>query len=308
MRTGAYALMTSVGGTAGALIPDSGTRGYAAVVRTRDEIVIEVRRQAKLGVDWIKVHVTGLIPRQRERGEITAWTAEELRLLCDTAHDLGVPVVGHCRNAGSTRLAALAGFDLILHASFMDEAALEAVVQRRVPIAPTLTFQANLAEYGEKVGADPLLQQIFRREIADSAVMLRRAYDAGVPLLCGSESGFSLTPYGEWHYREMQVFVEHLGLTPLEAIRCGTAAGALALGLDGHTGVIAPQRLADVIVIAGDPSRDVTLLGDRDRLKHVFVGGREVDLTRADPERKALAGWRVGQYSRRILTRAVAGS
>ena len=68
MAAGGHALMTSVGGTAGRLIPDEGLRGYAMVVRTRDEIVSEVRRQIKGGGDWIKVHVTGLIPRQRALG------------------------------------------------------------------------------------------------------------------------------------------------------------------------------------------------------------------------------------------------
>ena len=49
--------------------------------------------------------------------------------------------------------------------------------------------------------------------------MLRRAYAAGVPVLCGSETGFSLTPCGEWHYREMEIFVRDIGFTPLEALR-----------------------------------------------------------------------------------------
>ena len=64
MSVGGNALLTSVGGTAGRLLPDAGRRGYGKVVRTRDEIVAEVRRQIKNGVDWIKVHVTGLKPRQ----------------------------------------------------------------------------------------------------------------------------------------------------------------------------------------------------------------------------------------------------
>lgn len=302
MATGGNALLTSVGGTAGLLIPDDGARGYANVVRTRDEIVKEVRRQIKHGVDWIKVHVTGIVPRQRARGEITVWSMDELRAVCDTAHELGIPVVGHCRNADATRDAARAGFDMILHATFMDEAALEAVVERRVPLVPTFTFQANLADYGEAVGADPGLREIFREEITGSAAMLRRAYDAGVPLLCGTESGFSLTPYGEWHYRELQVFVEDLALSPLDAIRCATKENARALGLYGEVGEVAPQRLADLLILDGDPSQDVTVLGDFTRIRHVFLGGREIDLARQDPPRKPIAGWRVSPYSTRILS------
>ncbi len=64
MSTGGNALMTAAGGTAGRLIPDQGRIGYGKVVNSRDEIVTEVRRQIKQGVDWVKVHVTGLTPAQ----------------------------------------------------------------------------------------------------------------------------------------------------------------------------------------------------------------------------------------------------
>jgi imidazolonepropionase-like amidohydrolase len=288
---GAYALMTTVGGTAGRLIPDHGVIGWGKVLKDRDEIVAEVRRQIKNGVDWIKVHVTGLVPRQKHKGELSVWTPEELRLLCDAAHDLDTPVVGHCRGAKSVRDAANAGFDMIYHATGMDEEALAAVVERRVPLVPTFTYQANMADYGEAVGADAGLRDFFRREIEDSASTLKRAYDAGVPLLCGSESGFSMVPYGDWHYREMEVFTRYLGLTPLQAIQCGTQAGAVALRLPGQVGVVAPGYLADLICVDGDPSRDVTLLGEPGRVRHVMIGGRMMDLS-APPPRKPLQGWR----------------
>ena len=142
--------------------------------------------------------------------------------------------------------------------------------------------------------------------IADSAAMLRRAYDAGVPLLCGSESGFSITPYGHWHYRELEVFVRELGLTPLQAIQCATQANAFALRLVGQVGEIAPSRLADLLIVEGDPARDVTLLGDSTRLKHVLLGGRRVDLTPAPP-RGDPPGWRVSSYGA-VLDRAVAAT
>lgn len=302
MSTGGNALMTSVGGTAGRLLPDEGRRGYGKITRTRDEIVAEVRREIKAGVDWIKVHVTGLVPRKKEGGEVQVWTLDELRTVCDTAHDLGVPVVGHCRNASSARDAALADFDMILHATFMDEEALEAVVDKKVPIVPTFTFQANLADYGDKVGADPDLMEIFRQEISGSADMLKRAYAAGVPMLCGTESGFALTPYGDWHYREMEVFVEHLGMTPLEAIKCGTKDNAFALNLDGKIGAVAEDHFADILVVDGDPLKDISVLGEKERLRHVFAGGRSVELERPQPPRRPIPGWRVSQFATQILT------
>jgi imidazolonepropionase-like amidohydrolase len=299
MSCGAYALWTSVGGTAGRLIPDRGVMGYGKVVSGRDEIVAEVRRQIKNGADWIKVHVTGLVPRHPLRGEVKSWTRDELKLVCDTAHELGIPVVGHIRGADSIMDCVAAGMDLLLHATLMDEPALEAVVNAKVPVMPVFTFQANLADYGAAIGADPMVREMFRREIEDSAQMLRRAYDAGVPLLAGSEAGFSITPYGDWHYRELEVFVRDLGLTPLQAIQCATQQNAFALRMQGRVGEIAPGRLADLLVIDGDPSRDITVLGDRSRLRHVFLGGRDIDLTPAPP-RGDPPGWRVSNYGARL--------
>jgi imidazolonepropionase-like amidohydrolase len=301
MSVGGNALLTSVGGTAGRLLPDEGRRGYGKIVASRDEIVAEVRRQVKNGVDWIKVHVTGLAPRMQCEGELQVWNYGELKLVADTAHELGIPVVGHCRGASSIRDAARAGFDLILHATYMDEEALEAVIAARVPIAPTFTFQANLADYGEDVGASPSLQALFKREISDSAVMLKRAFDAGVPLLCGTESGFSITPYGEWHYRELQVFVEDIGLTPLEAIKAATSDNAFALRLKGETGAIEAGRLADIIVVDGDPLADVTILGEIARIKQVYIGGVAQPTDPIMPVRKDPPGWRVSHYGDRIL-------
>ncbi len=308
MSTGAHALLTSVGGTAGRLFPDEGERGYARIVGTRDEIVREVRRQIKAGVDWIKVHATGLYPRQREQGEIQVWSLEELRTVVGAAHDLGVPVVAHCRNSSSTRDCAIAGVDLILHATFMQEDALEAVVARKLPLVPTLTFQANLADHGAKVGSDPALMELFRREISGSAGALRRAHDAGVPLLSGSESGFSLTPYGHWHWREMEVFVKHLGLSPLEAIRTATANGAIAMRRPGELGVVRPGAYADLLALNGDPSTDVAVLGRRERLRHVWKGGVAVDLAQPWPTRAPISGERVSLYSKQVLTRELADS
>jgi imidazolonepropionase-like amidohydrolase len=300
MATGVQALLTAVGGTAGRLIPDEGAVGYAKVVNTTDEMITAVRQQIKHGADWIKMHATGSIPRHE--GELQVWTLEEMKVVCDTAHALGVPVTAHCRSASSTRDAAIAGVDLILHASFMDEEALQAVIDAGAALCPTFTFLANLADYGAKVGAGLGMTDIFKGEIKATAAMMREAFDAGVPILTGSESGFTLTPYGHWHARELEVFVEELGLTPLEAITCATKNGARALCLDGKVGVVAPGMLADVLVVDGDPSRNVRILQDRTRLKAVISRGRSVDLSRPWPSRGRIPGEKVGNWSSEALT------
>lgn len=300
MATGVQALLTAVGGTAGRLIPDEGAVGYAKIVNTTDEMITTVRQQIKHGADWIKMHATGSIPRHS--GELQVWTLNEMKVVCDTAHALGVPVVAHCRSASSTRDAARAGVDLILHASFADDEALQAVIDAGSALCPTFTFLANLADYGAKVGAGLGMTDVFKGEIKATAATMRAAFDAGVPLLCGSESGFALTPYGHWHARELEVFVEELGLTPLEAITCATKNNALALCLDGKVGVVAPGMLADVLVVDGDPSKDVRVLQDRTRLKAVISRGRSVDLSRPWPSRGRIPGEKVGNWATDTLT------
>jgi imidazolonepropionase-like amidohydrolase len=305
MATGVQALLTSVGGTAGRLIPDEGEVGYAAVVNTIEEMVTTTRRQIKYGADWIKIHATGSIPTHA--GELQVWTYDELKAVCDTAHDLGVPVTAHCRNASSTRDAARAGVDLILHASYMDDEALEAVIDSGAALCPTFTFLANLADYGSKVGAGEGMVDIFRGEIKSTAAMVRTAYDEGVKILCGSESGFALTPYGHWHARELEVFVEEIGFSPLEAITSATSNGALALRMEGEVGVVAPGHRADVLVVDGDPSTDVRILQDRRRLSAVISRGVSVDLDAPWPERLRIPGEKVGNWAGEILTAELAG-
>ena len=300
MAVGGNALLTSAGGTAGRLIPDEGKRGYGAVVTSKDEIILEIRRQIKMGVDWIKIHVSGMVPRQSSEGELKAWSLDELKLACDTAHELGIPVVGHCRGADSVKDALLAGFDMILHGTYMDEEGLEIMIERNVPLVPTFTFQANLIDYAEKMEASTDYKEIFEKEIQDNIPIFTKAFEAGVPFICGSESGFSVTPYGDWHYKELEVFVEKLGLTPLEAITCATKNAASAMKRD-DIGLIAEGKIADLLVVDGDPSKDVTILGDKNLIKHVFLNGKDIDLTPPPKRFKDPDGWRISAYSNKIL-------
>ena len=303
MRSGSYALMTAVGGTAGKLIPDSGTAGYAEVVRDKEEMVRVVRRQVKEGADIIKIHVTGSIPTRS--GEIQVWTREELKVVCDTAHDLGVRVTAHCRGDKATLDAVMAGVDIIWHASFLGDAALEAIIDKKVPVGPVFTFLANLSEYGHKAGATSTAKSVFAGELEHTGSKLREAYDVGVKLLCGSESGFSMTPYGHWHAREMEVVVQHLGLTPLQAITCATKDNAVALDEDGETGCLASGYRADVLILDGDPSKNVSLLSDKSTFRHLFCRGKQVDLSPM-PARSLFRGEQTSSWSEIALTREVA--
>ncbi|MEZ5239955.1 MAG: hypothetical protein R2716_13735 [Microthrixaceae bacterium] len=166
MTAGMNALLTAAGGTAGRLIPDQGTLGYAHVVRERDEMVRTVRQQIKYGADWIKIHVTGSLPTSTS--ELTVWSADELRAVTETAHALDTPTIAHCRSAGSTRLAAEAGVDLILHASFIDRPAWSVIEQRRQS-APVHLPREPGGPRSALVGARAAQVDLFRGEIEATA-------------------------------------------------------------------------------------------------------------------------------------------
>lgn len=304
MQAGGNALMTAIGGTAGRLIKDDGRTGYGVVVHSRDEIVSEVRRQVKHGVDWIKVHVTGLIP-SRPGGEISVWTLDELKAVVDTAHDVGIPVVGHCRNAQSTRDAARAGMDILFHVSYMDDEALEAVVESGTTLCPTFTLLGNLADHGEKVGTAPELLEVFRAEIEVTAKMVRKAHEAGVRVVSGSESGFAITPYGHWHARELEMLTEYMGFSPMDAVRAATSEGAAALGFD-DLGTVTVGSRADLLVVDGDPLEDVKVLQDPARIEHVISRGEVVDRSRPVRERQVRPEEKVRFLAARRLTRELA--
>jgi imidazolonepropionase-like amidohydrolase len=299
IASGCYALIPGLGGTAGGLIRDTGITGYYSVVNGRDEIMAEVRRQIKVGADWIKVHVSGVAPRYAHLGEKCSWTLEELQLICEVAHDLGVPVMGHCRGDVAVRRAVLSGMDLLFHATGMQPETVDLLIDRKTPVCPAMTFQANLVDHGPALGTAPALISLFEREITDSADSMRRLHAAGVPLLCGSEAGFSMVPYGHWHHREMEVFVRYFGMSKLEAITCATRNGAFALKMEGRTGVIAAGMKADLLCVRGDPSVDIGVLGHSENIASVWVDGREVDLS-PPPARKPLKGWTVPSMGARL--------
>jgi imidazolonepropionase-like amidohydrolase len=305
MRAGGNALMTMLGGTAGRLIKDEGTTGYATVVHDVDGITREVRRQIKHGVDWIKIMATGLLPSVKGP-EVKVWTRREMEAVCDAAHDLNTPVVAHCRNSISTKEAAEAGVDLIYHSSYMDEEALQAVIDNGAALCPTLTLLGNLADYGERVGTSPALLSVFRAEVEVTGEMIGRAHRAGVRVITGSETGFAVTPCGEWHARELDMLVRYAGFTPMEAIVAATSQAAWAMKMEGEVGSLVPGQLADVIVVDGDPLADVTVLLREGAINEVFKEGQRVDMSRPIPERTPRSGEKVSFLAACPLTRAFA--
>jgi len=257
------------------------------LTQTRDEMVGEIRRQVKQGVDVIKIAGSGQsLFNVYASSDVEAFTLDELRVIVDEAHRLGRKVTTHARSGRATSDAARAGVDWIQHASFMSDDDLNEVLKAGTPICPTWTLLANAIDWGDRFRVPPPLIDEFRRELEVGVKALRRAHEAGVKLMMGSEAGFAITPYGHWHARELELFVRHLGMSPMEAILTATRNNTLALRNGSEVGSLETGKLADVLVVDGDPLRDIRVLQDRSRLAVIVRGGTVVDTDRPWPERR----------------------
>ena len=253
----------------------------------RDEMAREVRRQVKNRVDVIKISGDSQA-QERMANAGPCMTEEELGLVVSLAHQLGRKATIHARYAETVVAAARAGVDWLIHASYMRAGDVGFVRDRGMPICPTLTFTANIVDYGKDVGVDPNYIEIKKRELDALADIHRRTYEAGIPMLAGSEAGFAVTPYGEWHARELELMVDLLGMRPMDAIVAGTYNNAKAFGWEREVGSLLPGMQADLLVIDGDPLSNIHMLSDPARIHAVYKGGEEVARVDASPARRRM--------------------
>jgi imidazolonepropionase-like amidohydrolase len=264
--------------------------GQAGVlVRNNDEILEAVRLQVKDGVDHIKVSGSNDAAISDAPLEGAAFRAEEFELIADESHRLGRKCTVHARTAPAVALAAKAGFDWIYHASFVDDEGIDVLAEKQIPVAPVLTLLVNMIESADtSVGASGI--DAFKREVDAAARNLSRARERGVPIFAGSESGWSLVPYGEWHAKELELLVSHIGMSNLEAISAATSGASVTLPAWRHRiGLLAAGRLADLILIDGDPTKDIRVLQDKAKFDLVMKAGRPVDTHSPLPDIKRYA-------------------
>lgn len=233
------------------------------------EMMVAVRKQVKAGVDYIKLSGSPF-------GQYQAFTGDELKAIAALAHQLGKKVAVHAVGSAEVAAAVAAGFDWIIHGYAMTDETIGRLAESRIPLIPTLTLLSNWVDFGDLIGVGSAERDGIRRVLDTAAVSLHQAHKAGVKLLAGTDTGFSITPYGEWHARELELLMKYAGLTSLEAIAAATTNAAGMLGLEGQVGELSAGQLADVIVVDGDPVGDIRLLQDKRRILHVIKDGREI--------------------------------
>jgi len=252
------------------------------------EMITEVRRQTKHGVDFIKM-------ADSTWGDNQTISQEELTAVVEEAHRRNARIAIHSRGSDSTRAAARAGVDWIMHADLATEADLYAVAENGVRIMPTMTFLERAAEVGGDYGRGPAELDLIKRNLEGAAEMLQTARNLGVKVMAGTDSGNSpVMPYGELHANEADIFVRYGGYAPMEAILACTRDNAYAVGLEDQVGVIGPGKLADIIILDQDPLADIRVLQGGRHLTTIIKDGKTVDLDGQSPEERATLTFQQG--------------
>jgi len=249
------------------------------------EMVTEVRRQAKHGVDFVKL-------ADSRSGDTQCLSQAEMSAVVGEAHRRNLRVAIHSRGAGSTRDAALAGVDWIIHADLATDEDLEIVAEAGVRVMPTATFVERLLTWGRQAGQDVVqidLSQIEHR-MEKMGVMLQKLRALGITVLCGTDSGnYEWMPFGELHANEADIMVRYGGYSPMEAIVACTRNNAFALGLEDDLGTVEKGKLADIIVLDRDPVADISVLKGGAHLSAIIKDGKIVDRDAPAPPENRLA-------------------
>lgn len=232
-----------------------------------------VREALRAGADFIKtcnnggsfLHEHALIDRPE-------WSTEELATIADEAHRKGVRLAVHAHVAPSIKEAILAGADSIEHCTLLDEECAKLMKERGVFLDPTFMAVHRMAKLGAELGTPEFAIKQARELVAGNYASFRHAVDAGVEVILGTDiSGFPAGKLGE-HAIEFEHLVEG-GLTPMQAIQAGTRNAARACGLGDTLGTLEMGKIADMVLVAGDPLADVRVLQD---VRMVVQGGKVV--------------------------------
>jgi len=234
-----------------------------------EELRKAVRRNVNRGARIFKMTTSGghgvLVPKGSR-----IFTLDEIKAAVEAAHDLGIRVRAHVAGKPFILECIRAGVDILDHCDDMDEECIEAMVRADVFVLPSLYQPRAQLKLPNMFGFS---NEETRKEYEWMCKMLPKAVAAGVKLCTGDDFGTALAPHG--HYgRELGVYVDDAGIAPLEVIRWATCNGAALMQRSLDAGVIEAGKLADLVIVEGDPSRDIHVLGEPENVKGVMRSGR----------------------------------
>lgn len=254
------------------------------VVRSREEAIEEIRIQVKDGVDAIKVAMDGFAMLQPNNvsaydGRIASFNQDEINCIAEESHRLGRRLITHAMGKEATLYSARAGTDLIFHATCGDDECLEEILKNNCMVSPSLTLQVNNYEFSQPSdGASNGWADATKYETEAAVEFLIKAHKAGVRMPTGTDTGFAVTPYGEWHAKELEIYVKYLGMSEGEALKSATSISAEVLTDGQRLGAIEAGRHADIVIFDGNPLENISQLLDKRRIKHILLAGEEISV------------------------------
>ena len=249
-----------------------GGRFYGDMYREADgpdDMRRAVREQLRSGADFIKVMTTGARSNELEDPDPLQLTPAELSAVADEAHRMGYRLSAHAEGLAGCEAAITIGADTIEHGMFLHQRPdlLDAMAARGQVLIPTLSgyyWMAGLGDAVSEAGASrapempPVLVRLADHNLEQGAASMRAARDAGVKIALGSDVGSGTA-------LELQRMIRH-GLTPGEALVAATRTAAEALDLGDRIGTVQEGKLADLLIVDGDPLSEPELLGDDSRI------------------------------------------
>jgi len=242
------------------LLPDG-------VVNSLADVRPVVRRIVRAGADVIKCATTGGASSRPGHGPRDgAFNLDEMQALTDEAHALDRRVMCHALGGRGLRIAIDAGVDSIEHGCYLAEEPelLDMMAQRGIFFVPTFAVY----EYHRKSALTHVRERAHHLQ-EHHVTSLRRAFAAGVKIAAGTDAGGHGHPSNAM---EIECLVK-AGLTPLQALQAATGWAAECLGLERDIGTVEKGKLADLVVVAGDPLADVKMLQNPERIALVLKGG-----------------------------------
>ncbi len=248
---------------------------FGAIVSGADEMRRCVRMFAKYGVDSLKINLSGESITGMP-GEMSQFTEEEIAVCVDEAKRWGKRVSAHARSTWSIKQCVKQGIEVIYHASFTDEEALDMLEAHKLEhfIAPGLAWLINTTHHASEWGLTPevVKKMGYPRELDAAIESMRALRKRGVRILPGGDYGFAWTPHGT-NAKDLETFVKVIGMSTMEALLSATAWGAPMMRMGKVLGYIREGYLADLLLIDGDPLADITVLQDKARILAVMKDG-----------------------------------
>lgn len=254
------------------------------VVDGPEEMRKAVRISCREGCDNIKLDVSGDPFYPHAPAHCTPMSLEEMQMAVKTAHSYGKMVNAHARSIESVQNCVIAGVDMIYHAEYTDEKTLDMLeeAKERVFVAPTVGLFHTMLHEGEpwlpKVVVEAMgIPALIEESVKTHTEMRKR----GIRHLIGGDYGFQWNMQGT-QARDIQYFVDYYGYTPAEALVCATRNGGLAMrGPQGDLGTLENGKLADMILVDGDPLQDLSVLTDKSKLVMIMKDGVTHHITEA---------------------------